>query len=240
VAAPPGVAPPPHLRKRFFEFGDLDRYTARERALILAADRTFYTLIAGIGPTVRWEFRGGEHLERIYRGGHQAIFAFWHNRVFYKAWFWRRRRIVVMTSQSFDGEYIARFIQRFGYGAARGSSSRGGGRALVAMDSALKAGFDVAFTVDGPRGPVYEAKPGPALLARRSGQPIVPVHAACTAYWTVKSWDRFQIPKPFSRVVVSVAEPIFVPAGADDGAVAAARDELQAALEGLRARYDRQ
>ena len=145
-----------------------------------------------------------------------------------------------MTSRSFDGEYIARCIQRFGCGAARGSSTRGGGRALIAMDAALRAGFDTAFTVDGPRGPVYETKPGPVLLARRSGHPVVPFHAAGSSFWEVRSWDRFQIPRPSSRALITIGEPIFVPRDADDEGMESARTALQSALDELRERYDRE
>jgi lysophospholipid acyltransferase (LPLAT)-like uncharacterized protein len=237
AASPPRSTIDEAIEKRFFRFADLSEYTPRQRLTIKAADRAFYGLIATIGPSIRWELHGGEHLERLYRGGKLPIVSFWHNRVFYKMWFLRRRGLVAMTSRSFDGEYIARFIQRFGNGAARGSSSRGGGRALIAMDSALRAGFDVGLTVDGPRGPVYEAKPGAAMLARRSGHAILPMHAACSSFWEAASWDRFQIPHPFSRVVVAVAEPIFVPPDADDRGVEQARQALQTALDEMRARY---
>lgn len=229
---------PEQVRRRVFEPADLTQYTARQRASIRAADRAFYSLIATVGPTLDWRFEGREHLETIYARGKRAIIAFWHNRVFGGTFFWRGRGIVVMTSKSFDGEYIARFIQRFGYGASRGSSSRGGGRALVEMDQCLQAGLDVAFTVDGPRGPVYEAKPGPVLLARRSGHLVLPMHVAVSRYWEVSSWDRFQIPKPFAKAVAALGEPIEVAPDADDDAVAAANARLQATLDTLRARYD--
>jgi lysophospholipid acyltransferase (LPLAT)-like uncharacterized protein len=221
-----------------FRFGDLSEYTAKQRGVIRAADRAFHSLIASVGPTLRWELRGGEHLERLYGAGRLAIWNFWHNQIFYATWFWRRRGIVVMTSRSFDGEYIARFIQRFGYGASRGSSTRGGSRALISQIRAMRAGFDAAFTIDGPKGPRYVAKPGPALLARKTGHAIVPVHHAGSSFWELSSWDRFRIPRPFSRGLVVVAEPIFVPADADDAGVEAARGELQAALDELRERYD--
>jgi lysophospholipid acyltransferase (LPLAT)-like uncharacterized protein len=235
MPAPPS-APPERLRSKYFAFAPLDSYTARQRATIRLADAAFYALISVIGPTIRWSFDGSEHLERLYRGNHHAIYAFWHNIIFYNTWFWRDRGIVVMTSQSFDGEYIARFIQRFGYGAARGSSSRGGVRALMGLDAALRAGYDAAFTVDGPRGPRHQVKAGPIVLAKKSGHAVVPTHVTCSAYWELKSWDRFQIPKPFASATVRVAEPIFVPPDADEARVDAARLELQASLDALRTR----
>jgi len=226
--------PPVAVAKKYFAFASLDGYTAKQRAAIRAADRAFYTLIASIGPTIRWTFEGAECLDRLYGAGHRAIYCFWHNVIFYNTWFWRDRKIVVMTSQSFDGEYIARFIQRFGYGTARGSSTRGGVRALLALDGALDAGYDAAFTVDGPRGPRYEVKPGPIILAKRSGHGIVPTHVSCSAFWELGSWDRMQIPRPFSRAIVRVSEPIFVPHDANDVVVEAKRIELKRALDSLK------
>ncbi len=228
----------PAVFAEVFRFADLAEYSTKQRAIIRAADRAFFALISAIGPTIRWELRGAEHLDRLYRSGRLAIWNFWHNQIFYATWFWRRRGIVVMTSRSFDGEYIARFIQRFGYGASRGSSTRGGTRALISQIRALRDGFDAAFTIDGPKGPIYEAKPGPVLLARKTGHAIVPLHHAGSSYWELKSWDRFRIPKPFSRCLIVVAEPIYVAADASDEEVEAARRALQATLDDLREKYD--
>ena len=138
-----------------------------------------------------------------------------------------------MTSRSFDGEYIARFIQRFGYGAVRGSSTRGGASAVVEMARLMRAGCTTAFTIDGPKGPRYVAKMGAVLLAKKSGQPILPVTMALKSFWTTPSWDLFQIPKPFTRARIYVAAPIYVPPDADEKTLAAKRDELQEVLDHL-------
>ena len=138
-----------------------------------------------------------------------------------------------MTSKSFDGEYIARFIQRFGYGAVRGSSTRGAVGAIVEMARLMRAGCTTAFTIDGPKGPRYVAKSGAVLLAKKSGHPIMPVTMSLERYWTLPSWDKFQIPKPFTRARVYVAPPIHVPHDADDEVLAAKRDELQQTLDDL-------
>ncbi|MCA1593113.1 MAG: DUF374 domain-containing protein [Acidobacteria bacterium] len=98
---------------RAYAFADLADYTPKQRFLIRAADLAFYVLIGVIGRTVRWKVEGWEHWEEATRGGSLPIYTFWHDRVFLATYFWRRRRIVVMTSRSFDGEYIARFIQRY-------------------------------------------------------------------------------------------------------------------------------
>src|SRR5579883_775003 len=106
--------------------------------------------IAVIGRTVRWESEGDSYLDDIYKSGHRAIFTFWHGRIFPATYYWRNRGIVVMTSMNRDGEAIAQCIRRFGYGAARGSSSRGGFRALAEMAREIRKGHDAAFTIDGP------------------------------------------------------------------------------------------
>ena len=139
-----------------------------------------------------------------------------------------------MTSQSFDGEYIARFIQRFGYGAARGSSTRGAVGAIVEMARLMRAGLPTAFTIDGPKGPRYVAKMGAVLLAKKTGQPILPFTIATRRFWEAKrSWDGFQVPFPFTRARVDIAPRIYVSADANDEALEAKRAELQAALEDL-------
>ena len=217
---------------RAYEFADLSSYPTKERFLIRAADLAFFFLIKLIGSTVRWKVTGWENWEAANKDGHIPIYTFWHNRVFLSTYFWRKRGIVVMTSQSFDGEYIARFIQRFGYGAARGSSTRGAVGAVIEMTRLMRAGCPTAFTIDGPKGPRYVAKMGAVLLAKKTGQPILPFTITAERLWEArKSWDRFQVPKPFSRAQVTIAPPIFVPAHADEHALNVKRDELQQALD---------
>ena len=218
---------------RAYEFADLSDYSFKERFLIRAADLAFYFLITLVGWTARFEVTGWENHEKAEAGGGLPIYVFWHDRIFLTTYWWRNRRIVVMTSRSFDGEYIARFIQRFGYGAVRGSSTRGGVGAVVEMARLMRAGCTTAFTIDGPKGPRYIAKMGAVLLAKKTGQPIVPVTMALKRYWTLPSWDLFQIPKPFTRARVYVAPPIYVPPDADEEMLAAKRDELQRVLDNL-------
>src|SRR6266481_6495929 len=216
---------------RAYSFADLEAYSFTDRLLVRAADLLFFLLIKLIGRTIKFEIEGWEHWEAASTGGKPPIYTFWHNRVFLSTYFWRRRRIVVMTSQSFDGEYIARFIQRFGYGAARGSSTRGGIGALVEMVRLVRAGCPTAFTIDGPKGPRYAAKMGPVLLAKKTGQPILPFTITAKSLWQAKSWDLFQVPKPFTRVRVDIAPPIYVQRDADENSLEAKRSELQRALD---------
>jgi hypothetical protein len=142
---------------RAYEFADLSDYSFKERLLIRAADLAFYLLIRLIGLSARFEVIGWENHEKAEAKGGLPIYVFWHDRIFLTTYWWRNRRIVVMTSRSFDGEYIARFIQRFGYGAVRGSSTRGGVGAVVEMARLMRAGCTTAFTIDGPKGPRYIA-----------------------------------------------------------------------------------
>ncbi|HYP00524.1 MAG TPA: lysophospholipid acyltransferase family protein [Pyrinomonadaceae bacterium] len=215
-------------------FADLSAYTFKQRLIIRAADLAFYVLINLIGRTTRFEVEGWEHWEAATRGGRQPIiYAFWHNRILLGTYFFRRRGIVVMTSRSFDGEYIARFIHRFGYGAARGSSSRGAVGALVEMVKLVRQGRPAGFTMDGPRGPRYVAKMGALLLAKKTGAPILPFTVNAARYYAAPSWDAFQVPYPFTRARVLIAPPIHVPADADEAELSAKRDELHRALDAL-------
>jgi lysophospholipid acyltransferase (LPLAT)-like uncharacterized protein len=218
---------------RAYEFADLSEYSFKERFLIRAADLAFYVLINLLGVTARFEVTGWENHRQVEVDGALPIYVFWHDRIFLTTYWWRKRRIVVMTSRSFDGEYIARFIQRFGYGAVRGSSTRGGVGAVIEMARLMRAGCTTAFTIDGPKGPRYIAKMGAVLLAKKTGQPIMPVTMALDRFWTLPSWDLFQIPKPFTRAHVYVAPAIYVPADADEEMLNSKRDELQRVLEDL-------
>jgi len=201
--------------------------------MIRAADLAFFIAIKLIGRTVKFEVNGWENWEAASRNGKVPIYTFWHDRVFLATYFWQRRRIVVMTSRSFDGEYIARFIQRFGYGAARGSSNRGATGAVVEMVRLMRAGSPTAFTIDGPKGPRHIAKMGAVLLAKKTGNPVLPFTIHADKFWQVNSWDRFQIAKPFSSAQVHIAPPIFVPSNASNAELKAKRDELQRSLDDL-------
>src|SRR5215471_13390550 len=187
---------------------------------------------------MRWESLGDSYLDDIYKTGNRAIFTFWHGRIFPATYYWRRRGIVVMTSMNRDGEAIAQCIQRFGYGAARGSSSRGGFRALVEMARMIRAGHDTAFTIDGPRGPRYVAKQGPVLLAMKTGSAIFCFHISMERKIQLKSWDQFQIPLPFTRALVLKAEPIWVPKNASEPQLRALHEQMQETLDKLRIEGD--
>ena len=186
-----------------------------------------------IAPTLRyavsWEDGAPGRLEK-----RPIIYSFWHRCVFPAAYLWRNLNIRVMTSQSYDGEYIARIIQKFGFVPVRGSSSRGAVRALLGMRREAEQGWTVAFTIDGPRGPMYVAKHGPVLLARSTGIPMSVFHIAVEGAWILKTWDRFMIPKPFSRVLMRVAGEITVPAETNEEQMEQLQQQMQAALDRTR------
>ena len=223
--------------REVYEPANLSAYTFKERLLIRLADWAFYALISLTGKTLRYETEDWENFEAAHARGKAPIYVFWHDRIFAGTYFFRNRGIVVITSQSFDGEYIARFIRRFGYGAVRGSSTRGGVAALVELIRVTRSsGISAGFTIDGPRGPRHVAKAGACLLAKKTGNPMMPFVVETARFWEVKSWDRLQIPKPFSRARVIVGAPIFVASDADETEIENKRLELQKSLDELVAR----
>ena len=195
-----------------------------------------YRLIAVLGSTLRWRVDGLEHFDGIVESGRQPIMAFWHGRILPATYYFRRRGIVVITSENFDGEWIAGIIERFGYGTARGSTSRGGRKALLQLTRDMAAGKPAGFTIDGPRGPARVAQPGAVWLAKATGNQVLPFHLEASRHWTLKSWDRTQIPKPFATVALAVGEPFTVPSDADDAAIEEARRDLEQRLHALEAR----
>jgi len=212
------------------------RASPRKRIEVAAIAGAGYPLIAMLGRTLRWRAEGLEHLDAIAASGRRPIMGFWHGRILTATYYFRRRGIVVITSENFDGEWIARIIERFGYGTARGSTSRGAQRALLQLVRELEAGHPVGFTLDGPRGPARRAHPGAVWLAGATGHPLLPFHLEAARHWTLKSWDRTQVPKPFSLVSLAVGRPIDVPRDPDEATIEAKRGELEAALSRLEQR----
>ncbi len=222
-------APPIPEKKKSAE----QEFTLKQRLILWLVTWVGYLAIRIIGPTLKWE-------TSIEEGGptttmpDPCVYVFWHRSVFSATWYYRHRRIAVMTSSSFDGEYIARIIEKFGYKAVRGSSSRGAVRALLGMHTEVEEGHTVAFTIDGPKGPIYEAKPGPVLLARNTQVPIMPFYIAVEDGWVLKSWDKFVIPKPFTRAHVRVGRFVHVPKDIGSEQSQHLHAEMQAGLDRVR------
>lgn len=206
------------------------RWTLRQRivlSLIVAAGTAIIRLI---GSTLR--------VAISYEDGAQTtvdqrplIASFWHSCIIPATYICRGMGVRVMSSYSYDGEYMGRIIQKLGYVAVKGSSSRNPIKALLGLRRALNDGWTVAFTLDGPRGPRHKVKPGPVGLGRSAGVPLTMFHVGIDKAWILNSWDRMMIPKPFSRVLVRFGKLIHVPTDASDEDLARYNDELQAALD---------
>lgn len=210
------------------------RFSLKQTIALWLISWAGYLAIRIIGPTLRPSFTyepGSENEPRT----RPAIYCFWHRCVFACGYLFRGHRIRVLTSRSYDGEYIARIIERLGFRAVRGSSSRGAVQSLRELQRELEQGELVAFTIDGPRGPRYVAKPGPIHLARVTGTPIFCFYVAVERAWVLNSWDAFMIPKPFSRVHCYVRSPISVPGEADHNQ---ALGQMQKELEEARSRAE--
>ena len=198
-----------------------------------------YRCVAALGATLRWRTEGLEHFDEVVAGGRRPVMAFWHGRILPATYYFRRRGIVVITSENFDGEWIAGIIERFGYGTARGSTSRGARKALLQLTRDMRAGRAAAFTLDGPRGPARVAQPGAVWLAKATGNPILPFHLEADRQWSLNSWDRTQIPKPFATVALALGEPIEVPRQIDHEALETVRRLLESRLQALEQRAHR-
>jgi len=195
--------------------------------MIVAAGYSFIRLL---GPTLRIAISYEEGAQKTL-DERPRVASFWHECMIPATYLFRNMGIRVMSSYSYDGEYMGRIIRKLGFVAVKGSSSRNPVKALLGLRRALDDGWTVAFTLDGPRGPRRKVKPGPAGLARSAAVPMTTFHAAVENAWVLKSWDRMMIPKPFSRVLVRVGKLISVPADASDEDLAGYSDELQSALD---------
>src|SRR2546425_2423425 len=170
-----------------------------------------YPIINALGHTLRWRVEGLHHLKSIIAAGRQPVMAFWHGRILPATFYFRRRGIVVITSNNFDGEWIAQIITRFGYGTARGSTSLGARRAMLQLVRDMERGRPAGFTLDGPRGPARVAQPGALWLASKTGNPVLPFHLEACSHWTMKSWHATQSPRPVSTVALGGGCPCTVP-----------------------------
>jgi lysophospholipid acyltransferase (LPLAT)-like uncharacterized protein len=159
------------------------------------------------------------------------VASFWHSCIIPSTYIWRDMGIRVMSSFSYDGEYMGRIIRKFGFVPVKGSSSRNPVRALLGLRRALEEGWTVAFTLDGPRGPRHKVKPGPVGLGRSTGLGLTAFHVGVEKAWVLNSWDRMMIPKPFSRALVRFGKLIHVPRDASDEDLARYSEELQATLD---------
>lgn len=193
-------------------------------------------LIRTLRATVRLRYHGAGRVRAWEAAGEHFILAFWHRHLLLMPYGYRGRRISVLISQSRDGELIARTVARFGIDAARGSSSRGGLAGMRSLLRRAEAGWDLAFTPDGPRGPASVVQPGVVLAAAATGLPIQPVAVAASRARRLHSWDRFLVPLPFASVHFVYGEPLSV---ARRGDLTAAAAELEVRLAAAEAEAER-
>jgi lysophospholipid acyltransferase (LPLAT)-like uncharacterized protein len=209
---------------------DAGRYTLRQRIVLRLIIGAGSLLIRLIGPTLRVCFSREDGAQETL-DERPRVASFWHACMIPAAYIFRDMGIRVMSSNSYDGEYMGRIIHKFGFVAVKGSSSRNAVRALLGLRRALEDGWTVAFTLDGPRGPRRQVKPGPVALARSSGMALTMFHTAVEKAWVLHTWDRLMIPAPFSRVLLRFGRMIPVPADATDEDLERYTAELQASLD---------
>jgi len=190
-------------------------------------------VVSALFMTTRSTRTGTEHFERFRREGTPVIFVFWHGQLLPLVHHHRHEGIVVLVSEHGDGEYIARIIERNGFGTVRGSSTRGGIRGLRRLVRAARAGHDLAITPDGPRGPRGAFKPGALVAAQMTGLPVIPLAVGTSSGWRLSSWDGFLVPKPLSTVRIGYLAPRFVPRGASRADLEAMALEVGRDLDAL-------
>lgn len=206
------------------------RQSRSKRAQAAMIPALVWPVIEFLGATYDWRTVGRVHRDRLETAHQPYILAVWHGRILTTMLAWRDRGLVSLVSENFDGEWIARLSAHFGFGAVRGSSSRGAARVLVQAKRELEAGRNLLITPDGPRGPARVAQPGAVWLAGTTGCPILPVRFTASRFRTTRSWDTHLVPSPGALVTVVIGAPIEVPADADAATLEAKRLELENAL----------
>jgi hypothetical protein len=196
--------------------------------------------VRAIALTWRMEWRGRGNLEEARRATGQVIFAFLHGRLLVLTWAHRGMNIHVLASEHYDGDLMGRIIERLGFGHVKGSTTRGGAKAIRDLAKLLRRGVDIGLAVDGPRGPRGVVKQGAVEIGRLASSAIIPVTASARTRRLLRSWDRFQLPAPFTKVIVEYGEPVIVPDKADSAIIEGARLRLEDRLAALTAALDRE
>ena len=212
------------------------RFTFTQQRVLAVVQRLVWALLWIVGSTWRFEEIAEEGVTPLLhgRGAGARIFCFWHQCVLPCAFYFPPSHATILISRSFDGELITRILNLFGFHAVRGSSSRGAREGLLGLKHVIESGQPAIFTADGPRGPIYQTKMGPIKLAQTTGAPIGAFHLEPEHAWVMKSWDRFLIPKPFTRICVSWAAWTEVPTDLATEEFEPKRQQLNAAIERAR------
>ena len=214
------------------------RFTLIQRLVLAVVPAVVSAMLWLVSRTWRFEVIAEEGVIPVLFGERPGpeIYCFWHQCVFPCTVYFRHSRAVILISRSLDGELITRTLRMWGFDAVRGSSSRGAREGLLGLRHIIETGGTAIFTADGPRGPIYQTKMGPIKLAQMTGAPIGAFHLEPERAWTMSSWDRFLVPKPFTRIVVSWAQWTRVPADLPAEEFEPKREELNAAIERARLR----
>ena len=199
----------------------------KRRIFFWLATRLGWLVLLTLGKLTRIEYRRREHYERLRANRQPFIYSIWHGKIMIPIFAHRNEGICGMVSEHNDGEMIAQTLHRLGYTTVRGSSTRGGKRAMLAMIRALQHGGVGAIMPDGPRGPRHVFKAGLLAIAQKSQAAILPMTFASTRAWRFKSWDQFTLPKPFSKTIALYGEPIFIPREMDEAAFEMKRREVE-------------
>lgn len=217
---------------------DSSKFTLIQRIVLAIVPRMVWALLWIFGRTWRFEVIAEEGVTPVLFGQKAGpeVYCFWHQCVLPCTVYFRKSNAVILISQSFDGELITRILKMFGFDAVRGSSSRSAREGLLGLKHVVETGRTAIFTADGPRGPIFQTKMGPIKLAQTTGAPIGAFHLQPEKAWVMNSWDRFLIPKPFTRIVVSWAQWTRVPTDLAPEQFDTKRQELNDALERARMR----
>jgi len=215
---------------------DSPKFTFTQRLILTVVPRLVWLLLWIVSRTWRFEEIAEASVTPLVGGlgAGAEIFCFWHQCVLPCTVYFRRTGATILISRSFDGELITRILELFGFHAVRGSSSRGAREGLLGLKQVIDSGTPAIFTADGPRGPIYQTKMGPIKLAQMTGARIGAFHLQPERAWVMKSWDRFLIPKPFTRIAVSWARWTYVPVDLPIEEFETKREELNAAIERAR------
>jgi lysophospholipid acyltransferase (LPLAT)-like uncharacterized protein len=217
---------------------DSPAFTLAQRIVLAIVPRIVWSLLWVFGRTWRFEVIAEEGVTPVLFGEKPGpeIYCFWHQCVLPCTVYFRKSNAVILISRSFDGELITRILRLFGFDAVRGSSSRGAREGLLGLKHVIETGRTAIFTADGPLGPIYQTKMGPIKLAQTTGAPIGAFHLQPKRAWVINSWDRFLIPKPFTRIIVSWAQWTHVATDFPTEQFEIKRRELNDALERARLR----
>ncbi|MDH3215782.1 MAG: lysophospholipid acyltransferase family protein [Candidatus Krumholzibacteria bacterium] len=185
------------------------------------------------GRTWRIRFIDEDVLEQARKVSPAVIYTFWHGRLLALAYSYRSQSVHVLASEHRDGELMGQTIRFLGFGHVRGSSSRGGARAIRQLVDKLRQGFDLGISVDGPKGPKHVFKSGSLEIAKLTGCALIPITASSKRHWALSSWDSFQLPKPFTKVFVRVGEPVFVSSDATPEVLEEKRLQVERVLRAI-------